>query len=161
VAFTAGQRATATALNLTADPPRFGGLCTAGQTLASGNTYIAINLDTELYDTVDGWSPAAPSRYTVQVAGLYLATAAVGFVANSTGNRSLQIGVNGGSGTVGVRIAGPCAPSNSWFSSITAHLQLSVGDYVECMAWQASGGSLATSSGSTSVPTLSLVRVSA
>lgn len=157
------QTVTATLQALYVDgPPRFTGYSSVGTSMASGTTFLPIPLDTETVDTVGGHNPAVnPSRYVVQVAGTYIVTATACFAANSTGNRAVQIGVNGGSGATGMRSVSANTGVNSWFGSVTAQLQLAVGDYVECMAWQTSGVSLSVPSGSpVSFPTLSLLWVS-
>jgi hypothetical protein len=154
---------TATMQRLFVDgPPRFLGYSSAGTTMASSTTFTPILLDVEVYDSWGGHSLVTnTSRYVVQAAGTYLITATACFAANSTGNRAVQVGINGGSGAPGMRFVGPNTGANSWFGTVTVQLPLNVGDYVECMAWQTSGGALTVPTGSpVSFPSLSLLWLS-
>lgn len=124
--------------------PRFKGWASAAQTLASGTTDVAITLDTEDYDSDSGHSTSTnTSRYTVQVAGTYRITAIGGFANNATGNRKLGINLNG-SNARGATVQLGAISTNSWCACVSVDLPLVVGDYVEMVMWQTSGGNLAT-----------------
>lgn len=143
--------------NFTLAPPRFKGYQTSNQSIATGQTDVAVLLDSEEYDSESGHSTTTnTSRYTVQVAGTYRITATASFAGNATGNRKLGILVNG----VNIRGGGNQGPgitTNSWAATVSAEVALLVGDYVEMGVWQTSGAALATnaSAGGNLTPVLS------
>ncbi|PJM98136.1 hypothetical protein CG740_37265 [Streptomyces sp. CB01201] len=128
--------------------PVFFGYATTTQSIAGSNAMVALNLDTETLDADGGHSTVTnTSRYTPTVAGLYLVIGSVGWPNTVTGDRRLQIGLNGG-GVIGSGAS--FDPSNA----VTSGMQTSAfvtcngtTDYIEVMAAQASGGSLVTSAG--------------
>jgi hypothetical protein len=82
------------------------------------------------------------SRLTCQVAGVYLITAVVEFAPSATGTRSVSIQLNGGL-FIGAQIQAAAATS-TLPTRVTASstYYLNAGDYVECRAYQDSGGAL-------------------
>ena len=135
-------------------PPRFQGYGSTNQTIATGATFVSCSLDTEIIDSENGHSNTTNnSRYVVQVPGTYQCMASVGFAANATGNRAVRVSVNGAA-VQGGQLAQGSAGANSWYGIATAWVALGVGDYVECQAWQNSGGNLTTNGGAQTGPTL-------
>lgn len=156
--FNATTKATADFLT---NPPRFKGYATSAQALGTGTTFVPISLDSEEYDTDAGHSTVTnTSRYVVQVAGTYDITAILAFAVNGTGNRSVGITVNGLSPRGSVAQL-PSLPTNSWCCGITCTTALAVGDYVEMIGWQTSGGNLNTSVTLAFGPSLTLKWISA
>lgn len=128
--------------------PRFKGYASTGQSIATGSgADTAVTLDSESYDSDNGHSVSTnTSRYTIQVAGTYLIMATAGFPTNSTGNRKLGININGANANGGV-FTGPAMASNSWAACVCVEQALVVGDYVEMVVWQTSGGALSLNAG--------------
>jgi hypothetical protein len=125
--------------------PVFSGIATATQSITGGNTMTPLSFDTELLDPDGGHSTVTnPSRYTATVPGTYLVIGTVGWIANTTGDRRLQIGLNSaavaGSGTsldpTQVVICGMLTAATVTMNGTT--------DFVEVMAAQNSGGALNT-----------------
>lgn len=127
-------------------PPLFRGRQTSAQSLTSG-TFAAVTLDAEDVDSANGHSTSSnTSRYTGQYAGWYGVSGGAGFAFNATGNRALDLRVNGAvvNGTQS-NIATLTASSSTAQPVIaTEFVFLNVNDYVELFAFQSSGGSLNT-----------------
>lgn len=128
--------------------PRFKGYASTGQSIATGSgADTAVTLDTESYDSDNGHSTVTnASRYTIQVAGTYLIMATASFPTSATGNRKLGLNVNGANMNGGV-FTGPAMAGNSWSACVCVEQALTVGDYVEMVVWQTSGGPLTLNSG--------------
>jgi hypothetical protein len=128
--------------------PRFKGYASTGQSIAStSSSDTAVTLDTEDYDSDNGHSTTTnSSRYTVQVAGIYLVMATASFPTNATGNRKLGINVNGTNVRGGV-FQGPSMASNSWSACVCVEQAFVVGDYIEMVVWQTSGAPLSLNAG--------------
>lgn len=134
--------------------PRFKGYASTAQTLTTGSGDVAITLDTEDYDSDNGHSTTVnTSRYTIQVAGTYLLLGTLAFATNATGNRKAGININGVNARGGT-VQGPGFAGNSWCACVGVSQALNVGDYVELVGWQTSGGNLATSATGGFGPTL-------
>jgi hypothetical protein len=116
----------------------------------SNTTTTAITFDTELKDT-DGFHSTSSntSRMTIPSgkAGLYLITGQINFASNASGYRSGEVHKNGSL----VAQAFVLAPvTGGWTGGSVSHIiELAVGDYVELIAWQSSGGSLNVNGGAT------------
>jgi hypothetical protein len=125
--------------------PRFKGYASTSQAIATGTTDTPITLDTEDYDSDNGHSTTTnSSRYVIQVAGTYRIAGTGALATNATGNRKLGININGVNARGGA-IQGAAIASNSWSGVVYTEQVLGVGDYVELVCWQTSGGSLNTS----------------
>lgn len=110
----------------------------------SNDTATVLNADTENYDNDSMHSTVTnTSRITIQTAGRYLLTAAVGFAANATGNRSIEFKLNGVALSGGTLLASS-GSTNSTAIVLTRTLVLAAADYVEVTATQRSGGALNT-----------------
>jgi hypothetical protein len=140
--------------------PRFKGWASTAQTLTTGATDTPITLDTEDWDSDNGHSTTVnTSRYTIQVAGTYRIVAIGGFSTNATGNRKLGININGANARAGsIQQAGMA--SNSWNSCVVTELACVVGDYIEIVMWQTSGGNLATAASAGFGPALMVCWIS-
>lgn len=120
---------------------------TVAQTLTTG-TWAAVTMDFETLDT-DGMHSTATntSRLTVVTAGWYLVNGTAGFASNATGVRQAGLRVNGtgtstsNSGQVNINAVGGGQPSALQVSSL---VQLAVGDWIELVMRQTSGGNLDT-----------------
>jgi hypothetical protein len=140
--------------------PRFKGYSGTGQAIGTGTTFVSVTLDSEYLDTEGGHSTVTnTSRYTCQVAGWYWTWGTMNFPTSATGNRSLQLAVNG-TGYPGSTVLLAAPSGNSWIGVTGGLVQLAVNDYLELQAWQTSGGSLTTTVISGIQPTLSAVWVS-
>ncbi|MCT9092837.1 hypothetical protein N4G70_28790 [Streptomyces sp. ASQP_92] len=128
--------------------PVFVGYATSVQSIPSGNVMTALNLDTELLDADGGHSTVTnTSRYTPTVAGLYLVIGSVGWPANNTGDRRLQVGLNGG-GVVGSGASyDPTSGVTNGMQTVSTVTCNGSTDYIEVMAAQASGSALSTIAG--------------
>lgn len=132
-------------LNFLLAPPIFDGRQTVAQSLTSG-TYAAVTLDAEDVDSAGGHSTSSnTSRYTAVYAGWAEVTQKAGYASNATGRRLIKLRTNGTTDVNG--------SNATMFSGVTNTLALTgptkkvffnVGDYVEMMAAQESGGALNT-----------------
>lgn len=127
--------------------PRFRGYQASAQSLAD-NTWTSLTIDTEVYDSDNGHSTTtSTSRYVVQVAGTYMVIAAVGFVANTSGNRAVRVAVNGASITGSFVKTTPATSTGSTGLVTACHVVCAAGDYIEAMGNQNSGSALSTVTG--------------
>jgi len=127
------------------DPPRARLRQTTLHALTNA-AFTSIQFQSEDYDTVSGHDNVTNnSRYTCQVAGLYVFTGKVAFAANATGQRAMQWALNG-TAVSGSQDSWPAvAAVERQFVATTYEAVLAVNDYVELQAFQDSGGSLNTS----------------
>lgn len=91
-----------------------------------------------------GWWSAGtnPTRVTVRAAGRYVASCFSRWAGNGTGYRTAEIRLNGS--TIigrGAQISA-AAGAPTQFSVVSPPLDLAIGDYVELIVWQNSGGAL-------------------
>jgi hypothetical protein len=105
----------------------------------------AVTFDQTTADTYSGHSNSTNNtRYTAVVAGWYWIVGTVTWANVSGGNRNVSINKNG----TGVPQFGTADPSASALvfpaGQVTALVQLNVGDYVEVIAYQDSGGAVST-----------------
>lgn len=127
-------------------PPIFRGRQTSAQSLTSG-TFAAITLDAEDVDSAGGHSTSSnTSRYTAQYAGWYQASGGSGIAFNATGNRALDLRVNGAVINGSQSNIATLTASSSTSQPVlgTDFVFLNVNDYVEMFAFQSSGGALNT-----------------
>src|SRR5687767_2891259 len=77
------------------DPPRAQLRQTVAQTFTSG-AFAAVTFTTEDWDTYAGHSTSTnTSRYTAQIAGIYMLTGKIGWNGNATGRRASRWAKNG------------------------------------------------------------------
>ena len=130
-------------------PPVFSGYQASAQSIAN-NLFTPATLDTELIDTDFGHSTVTnTSRYTFQVAGLYVAWGMAAFATNATGTRASKFITNGTTPIIGSETLYLPATTASPTAPTTAFIQAAVGDYVELNIFQNSGGALSTNSNGT------------
>jgi hypothetical protein len=106
-----------------------------------------IPLDAEDFNVGPMWVTGNPTRLTCKTAGVYELGGNILFAANATGQRQLNIARNG-SWSFGELLARNLFQAVSSVGVGTAVVttgvfRLSVGDYVELLAFQSSGGALA------------------
>lgn len=126
-------------------PPIFQGRQTVAQSLTSGS-YTALTLDAEDVDSANGHSTSSnTSRYTAQYAGWANVQGACAVSSSAAGRRLAKLRLNGVTD-----VNGSAVPI---FSGITNTIKVAtplmkvffnVGDYVETMGAQESGGALNT-----------------
>jgi hypothetical protein len=135
-----------TPINNLTNRPIFKGYQSAAQSIAN-NSITAITMDTEAVDSENGHSTSSnTSRYVAPVAGWYLVIGQVAFAANGTGNRLVEIRINGAGAATNLAqtvILTPGAANGSALSAVSL-IQLAAGDYVEVYGYQTSGGALNT-----------------
>lgn len=149
--FVAGETETAAylnsvsqAVNFILDPPRCRAYPSAATSVANV-TYVAIPLDTEVYDTDNIHATTNNTRFTCQTAGLYLVVAQMAFATSSAGVRLLQVRLNGSANPV---VSVELVPTTMTTSiQGVGEVQMNVGDYIELYAYQSSGGALNVNSG--------------
>ena len=143
--FAGGVDLFASELNDCFDPPRCRARhAGAAQVISTGGVGAAIGLDTDTYDVGAMHDTAVNnSRFTVPAngAGLYVMTAGVEIAANATGRRELSFRVNGATFIASARDSTPSA-SHATRLTVATEYRLAVGDYVEAMIFQNSGGNL-------------------
>jgi len=131
------------------------------QSMPGSNSMTALAFDTEVLDSDGGHSTVTnTSRYTATVPGTYLVIGAVSWVSNTTGDRRIQIGLNG-SGVVGS--AASFDPVNAVICAHQTQALVPMNgttDYVEVMVAQASGTSLSTSAGGAFSPSMRVIWIS-
>jgi hypothetical protein len=119
-------------------------------------SFTTVTFDNEIYDYGTMYDAGSPTRLTAREAGWYTAVGHVGFIANATGIRGIGFQVNGVSTDGGMIFVGAFASLDARMG-VVEHLFFNVGDYIEIIIYQSSGGALNTSAAAGSVPTLSLM----
>lgn len=159
--FAAGTVGSATALNALRDAVNFWALtprCYAFQATSQSmpnfaGTVTAVTLDAEIYDVPNALSPGdAPmhdnstlnTRIYIRTPGKYRISGQIMFAPNSAGHRVAGVRLNGTTlivqtSAAAVAVAG--ISTTTLFTPIT--VPLNVGDYVELVGEQSSGGALA------------------
>lgn len=121
------------------------------QSIASGTTPIALEFNSERYDTNGQHVLTSPDNKMLvcQVAGTYLIGGSISYGANSTGSRSILVFLNGSIVIAHLRI--PTNASGFTHLAIATAYPLVVNDFVELRALQDSGSSInVVASGNTS-----------
>lgn len=125
------------------------------------NSATAVLFDTEDVDSAGGHSTSVnTSRYTAVYAGWYEIGGAVVITGNATGTRAGQVNVNGAAvnGMNTYALGSVSIPASLVMR--TRKLFLNVGDYVEMLAYQTSGGALNTDVTGANQSTMSIKFVS-
>jgi hypothetical protein len=122
--------------------PHFVARQATAQSFTSGTNTVVTwdNIDVDSYGGYNGSVDA--TKYTVQAAGWYLISYAICWANNTTGNRAVYVQKNGSSltGSWSSAAASSSYPTcNSVFRALCA-----VGDTLQIVAQQGSGGSLST-----------------
>lgn len=141
--------------------PVFSGYASTAQAILGSNVMTALNLDIELLDSDGGHSTVTnTSRYTPTVPGLYLVIGSVGWTASATGDRRLQIGLNGAS-VIGSGVS--LDPSQVVLCGMQTTALVTMNgttDYVEVMAAHTAGSTLNTNANGVFSPSLRVLWVS-
>ncbi len=121
---------------------------TSSQTLTTG-TFTPIQFQAEAFDLdpdgVGGHDNSTNnSRYTARYRGYYVVGGLVTFNPNGTGARHVGLRVNGVDLVGSFKSVVPSAAEVIGASPHTMRIYLDVNDYVEVLAYQASGGNLGT-----------------
>lgn len=113
------------------------------QTFAN-NTTTAVQFDTVVLDNWGGWSGGSPTRYTFQVAGVYLLNGNVIWTGNASGRRISEYRINGVDVPGSAGDLQSSGTNNITVPTASVLVNASVGDYIELFANQNSGGNLDT-----------------
>ncbi|KIF67634.1 hypothetical protein HY68_01700 [Streptomyces sp. AcH 505] len=127
--------------------PMFFGYQATAQAVATGTTGAPLTLDVEIIDTDGGHSTTSnTSRYVCQVAGFYLLFGCVTWLQNATDERIVTYAKNGTTIAGGSQVqANPVTSAHATVNTGSVIIvPLAVGDYVEVVGAQNSGGSLST-----------------
>lgn len=123
------------------------------------STATAINFDTVVFDSDSMYNTLNPSRIVIPSDGIYQMVAQVIYVYQGTGVRSANLLVNGSTSISGQ--SSTANGINTWELNFGGIHTFKKGDYIELIAYQASGGALnvITDSGNAS-PSLSIYKIS-
>lgn len=133
------------AINFLKSPP-FCVLRKTSTQATSNTTWTAISWDIEDIDSDGAHSNVTNNtRYTSQTDGWYLVVAQLHWTANATGHREIRIRKNANnSDFYGWNAMYANDGAEAADIQTSAYIFLAVGDYIEVMGWQSSGGSLST-----------------
>lgn len=112
------------------------------QSITSDFSFHPVTFTDTVFDTNGMWSAGAPDRITCTVAGTYFVGAQGSFVTNGTSDRGTQLLLNGA--TQLSIVEGPAGSAFFWSGFCAAAISLSVGDYIQTLVAQHSGGNLNT-----------------
>jgi hypothetical protein len=126
----------------------------------SNNTPTALSFDTERFNSGEWSSSVNPSRITAIVDGIYSISGSASFSPNATGQRKLDIRLNGSSAVASQQITNASAAVATNLT-VTTVMSLLAGDYVEVVASQTSGGNLDVLKSDKYSPEFAAVRLSA
>lgn len=148
--WTPGEYPTAAQLNqdlrdnvsFLANPPKCRAYHSTTQSLTTATlTALAFNSERWNTDTMHN-TVTNNSRLTCKTAGLYRITAHVQFATNATGERTVHLRVNGLVFIASQGGAPNPTAGNATNITVSDEYPLAVNDYVEVLAFQASGGAL-------------------
>lgn len=129
----------------------------ANQSIANAGVGDVITFNTEVFDNdAIHDNVTNNSRLTCKTAGLYVIYATVIFASNPTGVRAVDIRLNGTSNIGENQVA---AGSNVLTVSVGTLYPLIVGDYIEVVAYQSSGGALNSLASGQTGPALMMGRL--
>jgi hypothetical protein len=117
----------------------------ATQSIASGAAFAAVSFDTEIFDQGGNfWDPAFPTRLTIPQDGMYIFGGCGLWAANATGTREIGFRINGS--TVIQLNDQPTdtinGGTNTPWQSVGYQKRLGMGEYLELVVRQESGGAL-------------------
>jgi hypothetical protein len=120
----------------------------------------ALTFDATDYDTNGIVNLAGfPTRLTCQTAGVYALTAAIEWQASAGGSqRVVFLRINGGPTIIAEDVRPPVGGGAVTAQTVTAEYQLAVGDYVEALVFQDSGGALNANVQANYSPVLSMAK---
>ncbi|MFE5582567.1 hypothetical protein [Kitasatospora sp. NPDC056531] len=137
-------------LSFVLNPPVFVAYQSAVQSIPN-SSITTIGMDTTVIDTYAGHSNVTNNnRYTPTVAGWYLVVASIGFAANATGGRDLEIRKNGSTVNLG-QSANQAADASitTTIRAVAPVLCNGTTDYIDMFGYQTCGSSLNTNPGQT------------
>lgn len=105
-------------------------------------SFTAISFNTEDWDDAAYHSGSAPTRITFPSDGKYMLVGQIGFSANATGRRILDVRI-GGSSIIARAEVDPNS-ANQTFVTVTGIFNAVAGNYAELVAYQNSGSTLTT-----------------
>lgn len=118
----------------------------------------ALTFDSERFDTHDAHSTALnPGRLTCQIPGIYHIGLALAWDPDVNGRRFAAIRLNGTTEIADVECEQEAA--GRWMAAFGTDYQLAVGDYVEAIVYQSSGGPLNIQAALNYSPEFSMVLV--
>lgn len=127
--------------------------------LIGNAAFTALTFNSERWDVGSMHSTSVNTgRLTAPVTGVYSMGAHINFAAHATGIRYLALRVNGGT-TIAVELDNAAAGGSDTIMSISGMYRLAVGDYVEAVVFQNSGGNLNVQVASNYSPELWAVRL--
>lgn len=133
---------------------------TSAATIGNG-AFVALAFNSERWDndTIHS-TTTATSRLTCRTAGVYSIFAHARFAANASGRREMKIQLNAGTNIA--TAAGAIRVVDNLADMVAAtQYKLAVGDFVEVVVFQDSGGNLDIQSAGNYSPEFGMVRVSA
>jgi len=110
------------------------------QSIPSAAWTVLNTFDTKRFDTDNIFAVAQPDRLVCRTAGKYLIFAQIGFAANATGRRHLQLAHSTG-GTIAHDVRPTTAAGNTGIGVATVY-DLAVNDYIQASVFQDSGAAL-------------------
>jgi hypothetical protein len=122
----------------------------------SAVTTLAFNSERYDTDTIHD-NVTNNSRLTCKTAGKYLICFTISFAVNATGDRSINVMLNGAT-NLGSNRCKPTAATSTIIMGAAVY-SLAVNDYVEIAVWQNSGGALNVESGSAYSPEFMMQRI--
>lgn len=128
--------------------PTFIGYQTVAQSVPNGNAWTVITMDSEQVDNYGGHSTTTnTSRYTAQIPGTYAVFGSVAWQQSATGDRRVQITLNG---NPVIGSANSMDPTQSVLMAQQAvgFVPMVAGDYVEVQGCHTSSAALSTNNGS-------------
>lgn len=125
---------------------------------SSGN-WLAITFDSERRDVLGMHSTSAnTSRITFALGGWYILHGNIQFAPNATGARGLGVRIDGTTFIAATRVTSPSA-SLPEYINIACLYYLATTNYVELVAYQNSGGTLAITAAGNWTPELRAIRL--
>ncbi len=129
---------------------------TSNASISNGSDTV-ITWSSSVYDNDTMFSAGTANRLTIKTAGIYIVTATLCWVTNSTGERISWIQKNNDNTTRwGNRRGGAWSGQTEY--SISSQITCAVNDYIQIGVYQNSGGSLALNSVGTSRTRLEVAR---
>ena len=119
-------------------PPAVLARRTSDQTIGNASN-TAISFQSTYYDTDSMYDAGAPTRLTCKTPGIYQFNAAVAWGSSGTGERKIDLRVNGGTWIRSQRLR---AHGSTWID-VSGEWEMTLNDYIEMIVYQTSGGNLA------------------
>lgn len=125
------------------DPPAVSVFNSGEEFIGAGGAFNDLLADSENFDNDAMHSTVSNTeRITAQTAGRFLFIATVRWAADATGERQLQLQVNGITALPGLRLTANTVANAATALTVAAMVTLTVGDFVTCQARQTSGSNI-------------------